>query len=56
MPDIEAVPADQIKRPTSVTMCIKDMVERLEPTRHQRTVEYQFSNGRRFRRLPDYQD
>ena len=41
---------DQIKRPVYRTADVKDQVERLDPSRHAPTVEYEFSNGRRFKR------
>ena len=44
------IPVDEITRPTFTTIDVKDTVERLDPTRDQPTVEYEFSNGRRFKR------
>ena len=52
----EAIPKDQIIKPTVVTVSILDIVERLEPLRHQPTVEYQFANGRKFKSIVDYTD
>lgn len=47
-----ATPADQIKRPQFKTADLKDIVERLDPHRHDPQVEYQFSKGRTFKGDP----
>jgi len=52
----DAIPLDQIKKPTFTKLDVKAAVETLDPTRHERTVEYEFSNSRTFKRLPDYTD
>jgi len=49
MGESQAIPQDQIRRPTFTRIDVKDAVERLEPDRHKREVEYKFSNGRTFR-------
>jgi hypothetical protein len=46
----DATPTDEIKRPVFRTVSVKELVERLDPTRHEPTVEYEFSNNRRFKR------
>jgi hypothetical protein len=46
----EPTPVNERRRPVFEVVDVKDLVERLDPTRHEPTVEYEFSNGRRFKR------
>lgn len=38
--------------PRTVQIDVKAMVESLDPTRHEPTVEYEFTRGRVFKRKP----
>ena len=40
------------QRPRTIKYDIKELVESLDPTRHEPTTEYEFSNGRKFKRRP----
>lgn len=44
-----AIPQAFIKRPRFTKTNVKEMVERLEPDRHEPDTQYQFSNGRTFK-------
>lgn len=47
---VAPTPADEIVKPTFKKIDVAAQVERLDPTRHNPTVEYEFSNGRKFMR------
>ena len=42
------------RRPTFKTIDVLELVERLEPNRHEPRTEYQFTNGRKFVRETEY--
>lgn len=40
----------EIKKPVFKVIDVKDLVERLDPKRHEPDTEYEFTNGRKFKR------
>ena len=49
MGESQAIPLNQIRRPTFTRINVKDAVERFEPDRHDPERQYVFSNGRTFK-------
>ena len=52
VPGATPTPQDEIKRVVTRNINVKAIVETVDPRRHDPTVEYQFSNGRIFKRKP----
>jgi hypothetical protein len=45
----EATPLNKIRKPRFTSVNVREAVDRLDPQRHEPQVEYQFSNGRKFK-------